>query len=47
MKAVGKEAGWDIQFVEAPFDSLFPALDSKRIDVIANQVTINPDRKAR
>jgi cystine transport system permease protein len=47
MKAVGEEAGWDVQFVEAPFDSLFPALDSKRIDVIANQVTINPDRKAR
>ena len=47
MKAVGKEAGWDVQFVEAPFDSLFPALDSKRIDVIANQVTINPEREAR
>src|SRR6478735_7017128 len=47
MKAVGKEAGWDVRFVEAPFDSLFPALDSDRIDVIANQVTINPERKAR
>lgn len=47
MKAVGEEAGWDVEFVEAPFDSLFPALDSKRIDVIANQVTINPEREAR
>jgi cystine transport system permease protein len=47
MKAVGEAAGWDVQFVEAPFDSLFPALDSGRIDVIANQVTINPERKAR
>jgi His/Glu/Gln/Arg/opine family amino acid ABC transporter permease subunit len=47
MKAVAEEAGWDVQFVEAPFDSLFPALDSGRIDVIANQVTINPERKAR
>jgi His/Glu/Gln/Arg/opine family amino acid ABC transporter permease subunit len=47
MKAVGKEAGWDVRFVEAPFDSLFPALDSGRIDAIANQVTINPERKAR
>ena len=47
MKAVGEEAGWQVEFVEAPFDSLFPALDSKRIDVIANQVTINPERKAR
>lgn len=47
MEAVGEEAGWDVRFVEAPFDSLFPALDSGRIDVIANQVTINPDREAR
>jgi cystine transport system permease protein len=47
VKAVAEEAGWDLKFVEAPFDSLFPALDSNRIDVIANQVTINPERKAR
>ncbi|MDF1602292.1 ABC transporter substrate-binding protein/permease [Nocardioides sp. YIM 152315] len=47
MKAVGEEAGWDVEFVEAPFDALFPALDSGRIDVIANQVTINPEREAR
>jgi His/Glu/Gln/Arg/opine family amino acid ABC transporter permease subunit len=47
MRAIGEEAGWDVRFVEAPFDSLFPALDSDRIDVIANQVTINPERKAR
>ena len=47
IKAVADEAGWDLQFVEAPFDSLFPALDSKRIDVIANQVTITGERKAR
>ena len=42
MRAIGEEAGWDLKFVEAPFDSLFPALDSSRIDVIANQVTITP-----
>lgn len=47
MKAIGEEAGWDLEFVEAPFDSLFPALDSNRIDVIANQVTITGERKAR
>ena len=47
MKAVAEEAGWDVEFVEAPFDSLFPALDSDRIDVIANQVTITPERDAR
>lgn len=47
MQAIADEAGWELEFVEAPFDSLFPALDSGRIDVIANQVTINPDREAR
>ena len=47
VKAIAKEAGWELKFVEAPFDSLFPALDSDRIDVIANQVTVNPEREAR
>jgi His/Glu/Gln/Arg/opine family amino acid ABC transporter permease subunit len=47
VKAVADEAGWDLKFVEAPFDSLFPALDSDRIDVVANQVTITPERTAR
>ncbi|HEU5038739.1 MAG TPA: ABC transporter substrate-binding protein/permease [Nocardioides sp.] len=47
VEAVAEEAGWDLTFVEAPFDSLFPALDSGRIDVIANQVTITGERKAR
>jgi cystine transport system permease protein len=47
MRAVGQRAGWDVRFTKGGFDSLFPALDADRIDVIANQVTINPDRKAR
>ncbi|WP_243059597.1 ABC transporter substrate-binding protein/permease [Nocardioides sp. SR21] len=47
VEAIGEEAGWDLEFVEAPFDSLFPALDSNRIDVIANQVTITGEREAR
>jgi His/Glu/Gln/Arg/opine family amino acid ABC transporter permease subunit len=47
MNAVAEEAGWRPQFVQSTFDALFPALDSKRIDVIANQVTINPEREAR
>jgi His/Glu/Gln/Arg/opine family amino acid ABC transporter permease subunit len=46
MRAVADEAGYDVEFVQAPFDALFPALDSGRIDVIANQVTINPEREA-
>jgi His/Glu/Gln/Arg/opine family amino acid ABC transporter permease subunit len=46
MRAVADEAGYDVEFVQAPFDALFPALDAGRIDVIANQVTINPEREA-
>ena len=46
MRAVGEEAGFDVQFVTAPFDALFAALDAGRIDAIANQVTINPERQA-
>jgi cystine transport system permease protein len=47
IEAVADEAGWDLEFVEAPFDAIFPALDSGRVDVIANQITINDERKAR
>ncbi len=47
IKAVAKEAGWKLKFVQSPFDAIFPALDAKRIDVVANQVTINPEREAR
>jgi His/Glu/Gln/Arg/opine family amino acid ABC transporter permease subunit len=47
IKAVADEAGWQLKFVQSPFDAIFPALDSQRIDVIANQITINPERQAR
>ena len=47
IKAVAKKAGWQLKFVQSPFDAIFPALDANRIDVIANQITINPEREAR
>ncbi|MCD4534698.1 ABC transporter permease subunit [Nocardioides sp. cx-169] len=48
MNAVAEEAGWgEPEYVQSTFDALFPALDAGRIDVIANQVTINPEREAR
>lgn len=47
IRAVAEEAGWEPTFQQASFDALFPALDADRIDVIANQVTINPEREAR
>ena len=33
------------EFVEAPFDALFASLMSDRFDVVANQVTRNPERE--
>ncbi|WP_341805248.1 ABC transporter substrate-binding protein/permease [Nocardioides ochotonae] len=47
IEAVADRAGWELEFVRAQFDALFPALDSGRVDVLANQVTINPERRAR
>ena len=47
IEAVAERAGWRLQFVTSTFDAIFPALDAERIDVIANQVTINPEREAR
>jgi His/Glu/Gln/Arg/opine family amino acid ABC transporter permease subunit len=47
IKAVAEEAGWELEFVETTFDAIFAALDAKRIDVVANQVTDNPERQAR
>ncbi|WP_445258806.1 ABC transporter substrate-binding protein/permease [Nocardioides aurantiacus] len=47
VKAVAKEAGWQLRFATSPFDAIFGSLDSGRIDVVANQITINPEREAR
>ncbi len=47
IKAVAQQAGWKLEFVETTFDAIFAALSADRIDVIANQVTDNPERAAR
>ncbi len=45
--AVAGKLGAKPEFVEAPFDALFASLVSDRFDVVANQVTKNPEREAR
>ena len=45
-RAVGEKLGVKVQFVETQWDAIFAGLDSGRFDVIANQVSINPDRQA-
>lgn len=46
-KAVGERLGVRVEFVETPWDSMFAALEADRFDIVANQVTINPERQAR
>ncbi|WP_345751849.1 amino acid ABC transporter substrate-binding protein [Microbacterium rhizophilus] len=46
-KAVGEKLGVEIQFEETQWDAIFAGLDAGRFETIANQVTINDDRKAK
>lgn len=47
MNAIDAETGDDINFVTMSFSGLVGALDSGRIDTIANQITITPEREAK
>ncbi|GLP73284.1 ABC transporter substrate-binding protein [Mycobacterium antarcticum] len=46
-RAVGEKLGVTVEFVETPWDSMFAALESDRFDIVANQVTINPERQQK
>src|SRR5690242_15666311 len=46
-RAVGDKLGVRVEFVETPWDSMFAALEANRFDVVANEVTINPERQAK
>jgi cystine transport system substrate-binding protein len=45
--AVAARLGKKVEFVQTPWDAIFAGLEAKRFDVVANQVTINDDRKAK
>jgi His/Glu/Gln/Arg/opine family amino acid ABC transporter permease subunit len=47
VKAVGAKLGVQVEFVETPWDSIFAAMEANRFDVVANQVTITDERKAK
>ncbi len=47
MNAVGEITGDEIEFVTASFSGLAGMLESNRIDTIANQITITPEREAK
>jgi His/Glu/Gln/Arg/opine family amino acid ABC transporter permease subunit len=46
-RAVGNKLGVNVEFVETPWDSIFAALEANRFDVVANQVTITPERQSK
>ncbi len=46
-RAVADKLGARAEFVETPWDSMFAALEANRFDVVANQVTITPERQAK
>ena len=47
MNAVGEEAGFEVEFETMAFSGLIGALDAGRIDTIANQITITPEREEK
>ena len=47
VKAVADKLGVRVEFVETPWDAMFAALEANRFDVVANEVTINDERKAK
>jgi cystine transport system substrate-binding protein len=44
-EAVAEKLGLDITFQETQWDAIFAGLEAGRFDVIANQVSINPERE--
>ncbi|MGU3292722.1 ABC transporter substrate-binding protein/permease [Williamsia sp. M5A3_1d] len=44
---IAKKLGLRVKFVEASFDSLFPALEAGRFDLIANQISYSAERAAK
>lgn len=45
--AIAKKIGYEIEFVEGPWDSLIAAFDAKKTDAVFNQVSITEERKAK
>lgn len=45
--AVGKEAGYDVKFMNTAWDGIFGTLESGNADIIASTVTITDARKKR
>jgi putative S-methylcysteine transport system substrate-binding protein len=47
MNAIAEQTGDEVEFVTMSFSGLIGALESGRIDTVANQITITPEREAK
>ncbi len=47
VQAVGAKLGRQVEFVQTPWDAIFAGLEAERFDLVANQVTITDERRAR
>jgi cystine transport system substrate-binding protein len=45
--AVGKKLGRKVEYSETTFDAIFAGLEAKRYDVVANQISVTPERQAK
>ncbi|HEX8496615.1 MAG TPA: transporter substrate-binding domain-containing protein, partial [Actinomycetales bacterium] len=43
---VAKRMGREVEFTETTFDAIFAGLTAERYDVVANQISVNPERQA-
>lgn len=44
VQEIAKRVDLDVKFVPTPWDSMFLALDAKKFDLVANQISKNPKR---
>jgi ABC-type amino acid transport substrate-binding protein len=44
VQEIAKRVDLDVRFVPTPWDSMFLALDAKKFDLVANQISKNPKR---
>jgi cystine transport system substrate-binding protein len=47
VEAVAGKLGRKAEFSESTFDAIFAGLDASRYDVVANQISVNPERQAK
>jgi cystine transport system substrate-binding protein len=46
-EAVAQKLGRKAEFSETTFDAIFAGLEAKRYDVVANQISVTPERQAK